>query len=95
MARAMMDMALADPKGLLRESYRIDGISAEECRSIFLDWALSLVPGVDPRAAMQAALAAYGAGLEAHPMSVVLRAGLTAAAPPRGRRGGWAGRKRG
>ena len=29
-----------DKKGLVYEAYRIDGIVAEECRSIFLDWAL-------------------------------------------------------
>ena len=31
-----------DPKALIRESYAIDGITIEECRSIFLDWALSI-----------------------------------------------------
>ena len=31
-----------DPKNLIREAYRIEGISEPECRSIFLDWALSL-----------------------------------------------------
>ena len=31
-----------DPKGLIREAYSIDGITKAECRSIFLDWALSL-----------------------------------------------------
>ena len=31
-----------DHKGLIREAYRIDGITLPECRSIFLDWALSL-----------------------------------------------------
>ena len=31
-----------DPKGLIRESYRIEGITEGECRSVFLDWALSL-----------------------------------------------------
>ena len=31
-----------DPKGLIAESYRIEGISAEQCRSIFVDWALSM-----------------------------------------------------
>mgnify|MGYP000087492773 CR=1 FL=1 len=37
-----------DPKGLIEESYKIDGIVAPECRSIFLDWALSYqgVPAV-------------------------------------------------
>ena len=31
-----------DPKGLIFEAYRIDGITLPECRTIFLDWALSL-----------------------------------------------------
>ena len=30
-----------DRKGLIEEAYKIDGITAAECRSIFLDWALS------------------------------------------------------
>jgi hypothetical protein len=37
-----MDLAAADPKGLVRESYRIEGITPGECRSILVDWALSL-----------------------------------------------------
>ena len=42
-----MELAKADPKGLVRESYNIDGITLGECRSIFLDWALSLILGQD------------------------------------------------
>jgi hypothetical protein len=40
-----MDLAEADPKGLVRESYRIEGITPGECRSIFMDWALSIPVG--------------------------------------------------
>jgi hypothetical protein len=40
-----MDLGQADPKGLIRESYRIEGITAGECRSILVDWALSLPGG--------------------------------------------------
>ena len=29
-----------DPRGMIFESYNIEGISIEECRTIFLDWAL-------------------------------------------------------
>lgn len=79
-----------DHKGLIRESYRIDGITESECRSIFLDWALSLPDGADQRAALIAMLDRYGA--EEHPMTAVLREGLTAAAP-RGRRGGHRARR--
>ena len=92
MAKRALDMAEADPKGLLRESYRIAGISAEECRSIFLDWALSLPSGADPRPAMRAALAAYGAALPEHPMTEVLTTGLAAPEGHGQRRGGRAGR---
>ena len=37
-----------DPKGLIREAYRIDGIGAGECRSIFMDWALSIDGAAQP-----------------------------------------------
>ena len=37
-----MDQSEADPKGLVRESYNIEGISYGECGSIFIDWVLSL-----------------------------------------------------
>ena len=38
-----------DPKALIRESFNIEGINIEECRSIFLDWALSLPNDVDAK----------------------------------------------
>ena len=82
-----------DPKGLIREAYRIDGITVGECRSIFLDWALSLPEGQDSRAAIGTLLARHGAGAPDHPMTGVLRDGLTRADRPR-RRGGWRGRER-
>ena len=48
-----------DPKGLIREAYRIEGITLGECRSIFLDWALSLPDGVAPQARIKALLEQY------------------------------------
>lgn len=87
-----MDMTKADPKGLIRESYRIEGIGTPECRSIFLDWALSLAPGTDPAEAMRAALAHYGADTPDHPMSRVLTEGLTRPPATPARRGGRAAR---
>jgi hypothetical protein len=85
-----MRLEEADPKGLVRESYRIEGITAPECRSIFLDWALSLAPGTDPRLALKRVIAEY-AGDPGHPMNEVLKAGLEAA-PEARRRGGRRGR---
>ncbi|MCC1494491.1 hypothetical protein [Cognatishimia sp. F0-27] len=80
-----------DPKGLIREAYRIEGITEGECRSIFLDWALSLPDGTDSRALITPLLARYD--LPDHPMSKVLRDGQAAASHPK-RRGGWRSRER-
>lgn len=81
-----------DPKGLIFEAYRMDGITKAECRSIFLDWALSLGAERETHAAMRTMLATYGRD-PAHPMSEVLSEGLLTIATPR-RRGGWRSRPR-
>ena len=91
MAEAMT-LAEADPKGLVRESYRIEGITAGECRSIFMDGALSLKVDADHPAAISVLLAHYGPGAEDHPMTETLRAGLAPSTAPR-RRGGRLGRQ--
>lgn len=94
-----MDLQTADPKGLIRESYRIDGITDAECRSILIDWALSLPAGAEPDTALARLLATYGETAPDHPMTALLRAGLAprATGPGRGpgpgqRRGGRAAR---
>ena len=38
----------ADPKGLIRESYRIEGITLPECRTIFFDWAIQIPVSAEP-----------------------------------------------
>jgi len=80
-----MDMSTADPKGLIRESYRIDGITAGDCRSIILDWALSVPLDVQTGPLLQYLLVAYG--VEDHPMTQVLRDALAPPETPK-RRGG-------
>lgn len=87
MARKIMELQKADPKGLVRESYAIEGITDGECRSIFLDWALSLQSGTDPREAARALLAHYGLDRPGHPMSKILTASLLPSPSP-ARRGG-------
>ena len=82
-----------DHKGLIREAYRIDGITLPECRSIFLDWALSLPDGRDQKQALTELHAVYTAQDADHPMTQVLREGLDTAQAPR-RRGGWRARQR-
>ena len=91
MGRRVMRLDEADPKGLVRESYRIEGISGPECRSIFIDWALSLKPGVDSAEALRVVIAEYGIALPDHPMTAVLTEALIAPEPPK-RRGGRAAR---
>ena len=86
-----MQQTEADPKGLVRESYLIEGIAAGECRSIFLDWALSLPVGADTSAAINVLLRQYGDAAPDHPMTATLTAGLEAPSEAK-RRGGRMGR---
>ncbi|MCV6594595.1 MAG: hypothetical protein OIF48_16720 [Silicimonas sp.] len=81
-----------DPKGLIRESFRIEGISAPECRSIFLDWAISVPNGVEPAPYLRALIEEYRPDFPDHPMITVLEGALQ---PPTrtGRRGGAMGRR--
>jgi hypothetical protein len=82
-----------DPKGLIHESFRIDGISKSECRTIFLDWALSLPLGADTGTIIRRLLERHAAEPSDHPMLDVLREGLDTLNAPR-RRGGWRSRPR-
>ena len=83
-----------DPKGLIRESYRIEGISDGECRSILTEWALSLTPDQDEGAAIAALLARHAAQEPEHPMTALLLAAQAAPPVQPRRRGGRAGRFR-
>ena len=87
-----MDKDPLDPKGLIRESYRIEGITPEECRSIFLDWALSL--SGDSVAAIKELLARYQPAFPDHPMTAVLTEGTQTMTRQGRRRGGWRSRQR-
>lgn len=83
-----------DPKGLIYESYRIEGISIEECRSIFLDWALSIGNEKTPQENIKQLIERFGDENPDHPMTEVLHEGLQSISQPR-RRGGWRSRDRG
>ncbi len=87
--------AALDPRGLIREAYRIDGIGAEQCRSIFLDWLLNAADTPAVSVQVGALLAEYGRAAPDHPMTAVLRGALEGAAPTARRRGGWRARRRG
>ena len=79
-----------DPKALIRESFNIEGIKIEECRSIFLDWALSLPNDTDARKIIPLLIEQYGYKQE-HPMLVTLKEGMIKTVSPI-RRGGRKGR---
>ena len=64
-----------DPKGLIREAYRIEGIDGSQCRSIFLDWALGVPLGEDAIEMIRELLQHYEAEHPDHPMTEVLREG--------------------
>lgn len=80
-----------DPRGLIRESFRMDGIGPRECRTIFLDWALGLSDGADRPALVRALLDRHADVPAHHPMIEVLEAALEPGPTPQ-RRGGRAAR---
>lgn len=84
--------ATYDPRNLIREAYRIEGITLADCRSIFLDWALGLEAGHEARSAADALLKHYADQPVDHPMTSVLNEAVTGRANAR-RRGGAAGRR--
>ena len=84
---------LDDPKALIQEAYRIDNIALPECRSIFLDWALSLPIEQDSNISIQNLLERYQSEFSYHPMTKTLEEGLLNMVKPK-RRGGWKSRPR-
>lgn len=82
-----------DPKALILEAYQIEGITKPECRSIFLDWALSLPVEQDTAQTLRLLMARYADANPEHPMNDVMKEGLVGMATPR-RRGGWRSRPR-
>ena len=82
-----------DPKGLISEAYKIEGITDGECRSIFLDWALGVPIEKDTQAVIRKLLLLYEVAAPEHPMTSTLREGLKNVSNPR-RRGGWRSRPR-
>lgn len=83
-----MELDQIDKTGLIREAYNIEGITIEECRSIFLDWALRLPAEIPATQAITALLDHYAPGAQDHPMTQTLTAGLETPSAPR-RRGGF------
>ena len=77
-----------DPRGLLFEAYRIDGITTPECKTIFLDWVLGLPSDLNIYMAIKAALDEYQTRNPEHPMTEVFLDGLILDNKIKRRRGG-------
>ena len=68
-----MEYNRLDPKKLIAESYKIAGITASECRSIFLDWALSIPLDCDSRLMALELFDHYHQLDKDHPMTLLLK----------------------
>lgn len=77
-----------DPRGLIREAFRMPGITEADCRSIFFDWALGLADATAAPAAIAVLLERHADAPEEHPMRKVLKEGLRPAGAEAGRRTG-------
>ena len=71
-----MNYSEIDPKNLIAESYQIEGITSSECRSIFLDWALSTPLEKDSTLLISKLLIYYQDESEDHPMTLLLSSSL-------------------
>ena len=75
-----------DPRGLIREAYRIEGLDEAGCRAIFFDWALGLPADTDPANAARELIAHHADAPERHPMTQLLREATAGGPRRRGRR---------
>jgi hypothetical protein len=82
-----MNKTPLDPRGVIADAYRIDGISAPECRSIFLDWALEPRETGELRIAAKA-LAKQFSSFPKHPMTAILNEAAVELTTAPKRRGG-------
>lgn len=80
-------MTHLDPRGVIADSFKIEGISAPECRSIFLDWALEPRNAQEMRRAATV-LAAQYSEFPNHPMTAILQEAMVELTAAPKRRGG-------
>ncbi|MEL7026204.1 MAG: hypothetical protein AAGO57_03100 [Pseudomonadota bacterium] len=93
MGRSLLTLKEIDPKGLIADAFAIEGIGPSECRTIFLDWAISVPPDQGSDEMLPLLAAHYADKDPDHPMSKVLAEGLSRRSDPPGRRGGARGRR--
>jgi len=76
-----------DPMGLIFEAYRMDELSSTDCRTILLNWALGMPDGSEYTSSLAALHSIYCSEHPDHPMTAVIKEGLTNAANPKSVRG--------
>ena len=81
-----------DPRNLIHEAYRIEGLEAAECRAIFFDWAVGLDAALDPVAAAKRLHDDLAPAHPDHPMTALLAEAAHGMTPARGRARGRRGR---
>lgn len=65
----------ADPKGLIKEAYNIEGISEKDCRSIFFDWTFGTEEDKNMTDLVKSLHQYYSEKYPSHPMTKVLAEG--------------------
>ena len=75
-----------DPRGLIYEAYKIEGITEKDCRSIFFDWAVGLGSELNPVQEVSILYDTYALDNPGHPMNGVLKEGLSNFKQPSRRR---------
>ena len=73
-----------DPRNLIHEAFRIEGIGAEECRAIFFDWAIGLDSELDLTEAARQLHADLAPAYPEHPMTALLAEAAHDITPERG-----------
>ncbi len=76
-----------DPRDLIHDAYRIEGIAVEECRAIFFDWAIGLGSEVDPMLAAKTLHTDLAAENPDHPMTALLAEASHGSSQRPGRKG--------
>ena len=65
----------ADPKGLIQEAYNIEGISEQDCRSIFFEWTFGTDVGNELSDLVNSLHQYYMDKYPSHPMTKILAEG--------------------
>lgn len=83
-----------DARGMIHEAYCIEGITEQDCRTIFLDWAMFALDTPPVAEQLERFLLVYGTDNPDHPMTRVIRLGLDQSSQKTGRKGGRMGRRK-